>query len=99
MYTLLDFLPLMIFAPRLTSNRNNQLVWANGIDRLRRSRLGKKLGLRYEVANATRSGLSGSVTTPLGLAPTAVFMTAETPPQRIFSSRLHICGRPCLSRG
>src|SRR4051812_19800701 len=28
----------------------------------------------------------------------AVFKTAETPPQRIFSSRLHTGGRPCLLR-
>jgi hypothetical protein len=27
-----------------------------------------------------------------------VFKTAETPPQRIFSSRLHTGGRPCLLR-
>src|ERR1700722_16550247 len=34
----------------------------------------------------------------IGRNPTTVFKTAETPPQRIFSSRLETGGRPCLSR-
>jgi hypothetical protein len=32
------------------------------------------------------------------LSQPAPFKTAETPPQRIFSSRLHNGGRPCLLR-
>ena len=50
----------------------------------------------WRTGNRPRSG--SALQTSLGLDPTAVFKTVETPPQRIFSSRLDTGGRPCLLR-
>jgi hypothetical protein len=60
---------------------------------------GKKLGLRYKVAK--RDSLRPdrfSYRPPSDWRQPWSFKTAETPPQRIFSSRLDTGGQPCLLR-